>query len=746
MAETSAIKAITADVSFNRGETWEYLYTVTSDGSSPVDITGATIVFRLKRTPNGDVLVSKSSAAGSTEVEITDAANGQYKVKLLPSDTRGLRQGLYCYDIWIQDIPSAGDEYAHVILDGANDRNCEILESVFRTSDAINSTSAIGPSILDSDFAAAGIMYRNGSEDYTILKSNLAATGAPSTGDDGADGYSVGSLWIDTSNNEVYWCADAATGAAVWKQIGSGSGGGGGGVTDHGALTGLADDDHTQYLLASGARALAGDLDMGANAITNVGNVDGRDVSADGSKLDGIEASADVTDAANVAAAGAVMDGDFSANGRMIRAGAGSYSTVLDNLTASTAPGVGDDSGDGYSAGSIWVDATGDEVYLCADASVGAAVWKRVEGGALDIAGLTNETNLSGVDEFVFHDDSAGAQRALTFTALLNEIDSELSPIADSDFSANGRMVRTGAGSYATVLDNLSATTDPGVGDDTNDGYAPGSIWVNTTTPAAFICISASAGAADWNQIDGAGGGGMSDLVDDTTPELGGDLDTNGNSILVQERAAPSTPAANHVAIYADSTSGNLSAKFDTGTAAEFLTPSGDLAIADSAKVYLDTDQDSYFYCNGDDNVQLYAGASRYMRWQSGAVTADASFVTAEAITMQGKVFINNNAVTSSATTIGSTGAEEATWPVNTSGGAFTLTLPAATNAGELLIICDANGSCATNNLTIAAAAGDAILGASTSLVIDANHGSVTLKSLDTTNWIICGGQGYTAT
>lgn len=31
-----------------------------------------------------------------------------------------------------------------------------------------------------------------------------------------------------------------------------GSGGGGGGVTDHGALTGLADDDHTQYLLLAG--------------------------------------------------------------------------------------------------------------------------------------------------------------------------------------------------------------------------------------------------------------------------------------------------------------------------------------------------------------------------------------------------------------------------------------------------------------------------------------------------------------
>lgn len=51
------------------------------------------------------------------------------------------------------------------------------------------------------------------------------------------------------------------------------------GVTDHGALTGLGDDDHTQYLLVSGARAMSGALDMGAQQITNVGNVDGVDVS-----------------------------------------------------------------------------------------------------------------------------------------------------------------------------------------------------------------------------------------------------------------------------------------------------------------------------------------------------------------------------------------------------------------------------------------------------------------------------------
>lgn len=44
-------------------------------------------------------------------------------------------------------------------------------------------------------------------------------------------------------------------------------------ATAHGVLTGLLNDDHTQYLLANGTRALAGAWDMGNQALTNV-NID----------------------------------------------------------------------------------------------------------------------------------------------------------------------------------------------------------------------------------------------------------------------------------------------------------------------------------------------------------------------------------------------------------------------------------------------------------------------------------------
>ena len=50
---------------------------------------------------------------------------------------------------------------------------------------------------------------------------------------------------------------------------------------------------------------------VSGNLTTN-GLIDGRDVATDGTKLDGIEASADVTDTANVTAAGALMDSELT--------------------------------------------------------------------------------------------------------------------------------------------------------------------------------------------------------------------------------------------------------------------------------------------------------------------------------------------------------------------------------------------------------------------------------------------------
>lgn len=45
------------------------------------------------------------------------------------------------------------------------------------------------------------------------------------------------------------------------------------------------------------------------------------------------------------------------------------------NFTAIVDPAATDDSAEGYSAGSKWLNTATDEVYVCLDAAVGAAVW-----------------------------------------------------------------------------------------------------------------------------------------------------------------------------------------------------------------------------------------------------------------------------------------------------------------------------------------------------------------------------------
>lgn len=111
--------------------------------------------------------------------------------------------------------------------------------------------------------------------------------------------------------------------------VGSGSGSTSGSVTDHGSLTGLADDDHLQYLLTNGTRSMGGALNMGTFAITNVGNVDGRDVSADGTAQDNHIASTSNPHATSLANIG---------SGTLANLNAAVTDATLDTNTASRPP------------------------------------------------------------------------------------------------------------------------------------------------------------------------------------------------------------------------------------------------------------------------------------------------------------------------------------------------------------------------------------------------------------------------
>ncbi len=65
---------------------------------------------------------------------------------------------------------------------------------------------------------------------------------------------------------------------------------------------------------------------------------------------------------------------------------------LQNNYAATSAPTVTDDSGSGYAVGSQWVDVTKDNSYVCADASVGAAIWLQTNGAG----GGSENTILNG--------------------------------------------------------------------------------------------------------------------------------------------------------------------------------------------------------------------------------------------------------------------------------------------------------------------------------------------------------------
>lgn len=67
-------------------------------------------------------------------------------------------------------------------------------------------------------------------------------------------------------------------------------------------------------------------------------------------------------------------------NAATARTGLGidAIATKQSNLSATVAPTATDDSSANYAVGSFWIDVSADDGYWCMDASVGAAVWKKI--------------------------------------------------------------------------------------------------------------------------------------------------------------------------------------------------------------------------------------------------------------------------------------------------------------------------------------------------------------------------------
>ena len=210
--------------------------------------------------------------------------------------------------------------------------------------------------------------------------------------------------------------------------------------------------------------------------------------------------------------------------------------------------------------------------------------------------------------------------------------------------------------------------------------YATGSgssfTFATTNKKTAIVQASASPDATNPNIIEVQTGG---DVVDDTSPQLGGNLDVNGNSIV-------------------SVSNGNIA-----------ITPDG------SGNIVLD----GLTFPNAD-------GSANQALVTDGA--GNLSFATA------GRLGTVNWCTT--AKTAPFTATDGSGFFVNTAGGAVTVTLPSSPSAGAIVSIKDYNRTFGTNNVTLDRN-GSKINAVCENATISANGQSTTMVYVDATNgWI----------
>jgi len=169
---------------------------------------------------------------------------------------------------------------------------------------------------------------------------------ANQTAREGATGFlstDVHKVALQLDNLSLWLLVDTSP---TWQAFGN--------ISAHGDLSGLPapSDDHTQYLHIDGRRAMSGNLSLGGNAITSVGNVDGRDVSADGSTLDSHVGNTSNPHSVSAAQVGAIPAISSPAHGDIIYRGASAW----DRLAAGTSGYLLQSNGAGVAPS--WVEAT----------------------------------------------------------------------------------------------------------------------------------------------------------------------------------------------------------------------------------------------------------------------------------------------------------------------------------------------------------------------------------------------------
>ena len=280
-----------------------------------------------------------------------------------------------------------------------------------------------------------------------------------------------------------------------------------------------------------------------------------------------------------------------------------------------------------------------------------------------------------------------------------------------------------------------------------------------TTKTTKIIFASANPDATNPNIIEIQTGG---DVVDDTSPQLGGDLDTNSHNILIDDAHFIGDENGNEQIIF--QTTSSAVNQIDvtnsaTGNAPSIQATGGDsninlkvgpkgtglievLGATNPGSLQLNCESNSH-------GIKLTSpphssGQSYELKFPTGNVTADrflkVASVSGSGTTGVGQLsFAEVSGGTSyqAVKTSGFTAVAGEGYFCNTTSAAFTVTLPSSATQGDEVSIIDYAGTFDTNNLTIGRNSHN-IQGSAADLTVSTERAGFTLVYVDSTQgWLL---------
>ena len=231
------------------------------------------------------------------------------------------------------------------------------------------------------------------------------------------------------------------------------------------------------------------------------------------------------------------------------------------------------------------------------------------------------------------------------------------------------------------------------------------------------IIVNSSGDGLEMGESGGGGGGdGLDNIVEDTTPQLGGNLDMNGHSI-----------GGNTESQLDDAVSKKHAENHNAASHSDITSTGADIDDAVSKK--------HTKLCETADFTKLDALGTASTRNAEDTLTDGSNLPDGAAIKTYGDTNwsggggggISWSLINSNTNAVKTNG-----YLVNASGNSVTLTLPPAPAEGDLVGICDAYNKATTNTITLARN-GKNIEGVAEDLIIDSDGSGFTLVYADVT-------------